>query len=95
MVRARYGYESTKKRLKAQQRFRESRERKMSNEVRRFIEQPVEPVERILVDDRGDWIEKHGEPAGDRRRQPSFVLGLQVRKSEPRSVTCMRTPLRE
>ena len=61
---------------------RKQREENVSNEVRRFIEQPTEPVERILVGDRGHWIQKHGEPAGDRRRQPSFVAGLQVRKSE-------------
>ena len=76
------------------QRIEDSRARRKVNEVNRLIEQDV-PVARTLVGDRGHWIQKHGEAAGDRRRQPSFVLGLQVRKSEPRSVTCMRTPLRE
>jgi hypothetical protein len=32
-------------------------------------EASLPPVERIWVGDRGYWIEKHGEPAGDGRQK--------------------------
>jgi hypothetical protein len=46
---------------------------KENQEVEKMIkEQARAPVERILVGDRGHWIERHDEPAGDGRQKYSI-----------------------
>jgi hypothetical protein len=58
----------------AQERYREEKAQRLESnkaltEIRKQLVE-VE-VERILVGDRGHWIQKHGEPAGDGREKYS------------------------
>jgi hypothetical protein len=55
-----------------QERRRQERENRIAaEEIKKVIEKEASlpPVERIWVGDRGYWIEKHGEPAGDGRQK--------------------------
>jgi hypothetical protein len=59
---------------KQERRRQEREERIAAEEINKLIEKKASlpPAEKILVGDRGHWIERHDEPAGDGRQKYSI-----------------------